>query len=98
MAQVSIHYWAGAKAAAGVAMETVEASTVAGALGEASRRRADPHYDRVVRASTVLIDEVAAHPADLIRPLDGPVRVEILPPFAGGARSMDVRHRKDSTL
>ena len=86
MVQVSLHYWAGAKAAAGVAVETVEADTVAAALELASSRRADPHYDRVVRASTVLLGEVVAHPDDLTRPLDGPVRVEILPPFAGGAR------------
>lgn len=87
MVQVSLHYWAGARAAAGVAAETIEADTVAAALRLASARRADPHYDRVVRASTVLVGEVVAHPADLTKPLAGPVQVEILPPFAGGARA-----------
>ncbi len=86
MVLVSLHYWAGAKAAAGVSAESVEASTVAAALELVSARRADPHFDRVVRASTVLIGETTAHPDDLTRPLDGPVQVEILPPFAGGAR------------
>lgn len=88
MVQVSLHYWAGAKAAAGTAVETVEASSVAAALEQARGRRADPHFDRVIRASTVLIGEIAAHPEDLTKPLDGPVRVEILPPFAGGARAI----------
>ena len=84
MHAVSIHYWAGAKAAAGVAQETVQANSVAAALAAASQRRADPHYDRVVRASALLIDGLTAHPADLSRPLTGPVDVEVLPPFAGG--------------
>lgn len=87
MVQVSVHYWAGAKAAAGVAFETFEAATVAAALEQASAGRADPHFDRVVRASTVMIGETTAHLSDLDRLLDGPVRVEILPPFAGGART-----------
>ncbi len=85
MVQVSLHYWAGAKAAAQMAVETVEADTVAAALAMASARRSDPHFDRVVRASTVLVGESVAHPDDLTKPLEGPVRVEILPPFAGGA-------------
>jgi sulfur-carrier protein len=48
--------------------------------------RSDPHFDKVIKASSVLIDGLTAHPADLERPLTAPVRVEILPPFAGGDR------------
>jgi sulfur-carrier protein len=82
---VSLHYWAGAKAAAGVAEEEIHARTVAEALRFACDKRSDPHFDRVIRASSVLLDGLTAHPADLERPLSVPVRVEILPPFAGGS-------------
>ena len=81
---VSLHYWAGAKAAAGVAEEEIEARSVAEALRLARDERSDPHFDKVIKASSVLIDGLTAHPADLERPLTAPVRVEILPPFAGG--------------
>ena len=81
---VSLHYWAGARAAAGLAEEEIEARSVAEALRMACDERSDPHYDKVIQASSVLIDGLTAHPADLERPLMAPVRVEILPPFAGG--------------
>jgi sulfur-carrier protein len=81
---VSLHYWAGARAAAGVAEQEIEARSVADALQLARDERADPHFDKVIKASSVLIDGVTAHPADLERQLTAPVRVEILPPFAGG--------------
>ncbi len=84
MVPVSLHYWAGARAAAGVAEEKIEARSVAEALRFACDERSDPHFDRVIKASSVLIDGLTAHPADLERPLAAPVRVEILPPFAGG--------------
>jgi len=91
MQPVTIHYWAGAKAAARVAAETVEADTVQAALEAVSRRRGDPHYDRVVRASALLVDGVTAHPDDLVRTLEGPTEVEVLPPFAGGSTHVHVR-------
>ncbi|MCW2810884.1 MAG: hypothetical protein JWP61_1342 [Friedmanniella sp.] len=84
MVLVSLHYWAGAKAAAGTAEETVEAASVAEALEVVTGRRSDPRFARVVRASSVLVDGVAAHRGDLERVLEGPVRAEVLPPFAGG--------------
>jgi sulfur-carrier protein len=80
-----IHYWAGARAAAGIAEEEIQARTVAEALQLASDKRSDPHFDRVIKASSMLLDGLTAHPADLERPLIAPVRVEILPPFAGGS-------------
>ena len=81
---ISLYYWAGAKAAAGVVSETVEATTVGLALDHVRQRRADPRFDRVLQASAILIDGQVAHEVDLTRPLSTPVRVEILPPFAGG--------------
>ena len=85
MVFVSLHYWAGAKAAAGVAEEEIDARSVAEALQLACHRRSDPHFDRVIKASSVLIDGRTAHQQDLDRPLTEPVQVEVLPPFAGGS-------------
>jgi sulfur-carrier protein len=82
---VSLHYWAGARAAAGVAEEQIEARSVAEALRFACDERSDPRFEKVIEASSVLIDGITAHQADLERPLSAPVRVEILPPFAGGS-------------
>ena len=84
MQPVTIHYWAGAKAAAGVAVETIEADTVKSALDAVSARRSNPRFERVIRASAVLINGITAHEADLARPLDSPTEIEVLPPFAGG--------------
>jgi molybdopterin synthase sulfur carrier subunit len=81
---VSLHYWAGAKAAAGVADEEIEARTVAEALQLACDERSDPHFAKVIEASSVLIDGLTAHQEDLNRLLIAPIRVEVLPPFAGG--------------
>jgi sulfur-carrier protein len=90
MEMVSLYYWAGARAAAGVESESVRAATVAEALRTVRAARADPAFSRVVQACSLLVDGVAAHPDDLDRVLTGPVRVDVLPPFAGGA---DVRFR-----
>jgi molybdopterin converting factor small subunit len=85
MASISLHYWAGARAAAGFDHEVIEADTVAAALQRTVEGHDDPHFERVLRASSLLIDGLTAHPADLERARDQPVRVEVLPPFAGGA-------------
>jgi molybdopterin converting factor small subunit len=84
MPSVHLHYWAGAKAAAGTATETVEASSVRRALELVTAARPDGRFRRVLGACSLLVDGVAAHEADLDRALDGPVQVEVLPPFAGG--------------
>jgi len=84
MVTISLYYWAGAKAAAGVAMERFEADTVASALQQAKEARHDQHFDRVLSASSVLIDGLVAQHVDLGLERTEPVRVEILPPFAGG--------------
>jgi molybdopterin synthase sulfur carrier subunit len=89
MSTVHLRYWAGAKAAAGRAEEVVEATTVAEALALVDAAHADDRFSRVVRACSVLVDGATAHEADLARPLDGPVQVELLPPFAGGAVGPD---------
>ena len=85
MSTVHLRYWAGAKAAAGRAEESVEAESVGEALVLVCAAHADERFSRVVRACSVLVDGAAAHETDLARPLAGPVQVELLPPFAGGA-------------
>jgi molybdopterin converting factor small subunit len=85
MEMVSLYYWAGARAAAGVESESVRAATVAEAVQTVVAARADVAFSRVVQACSLLVDGVAAHPDDLDRVLTGPVRVDVLPPFAGGA-------------
>jgi molybdopterin converting factor small subunit len=85
MVTVSLHYWAGARAAAGVSEEAIEAQSVAQALQIACQQRSDPRFDRVIKVSSVLIDGRAAHQEDLERQLSQAVQVEVLPPFAGGS-------------
>jgi molybdopterin synthase sulfur carrier subunit len=85
MATMSLHYWAGARAAAGVAEERFEADTIAAALEAACQSRGSA-FRRVVSACSLLVDGLAVHAADLERPRSGAVRVELLPPFAGGFR------------
>jgi molybdopterin synthase sulfur carrier subunit len=85
MVMVSLHYWAGARAAAGVTDESFPSSSVADALRQAEAAR-DARFTRVIQACSLLIDGVAASAADLDQPLTGPVRVDVLPPFAGGGQ------------
>lgn len=82
MATVLIRYWAGAKAAAGVEAEEIDAPTVARALALATEARLG-ELARVIERSSLLLDGVVVH--DRMTPLmDGQV-LEVLPPFAGGA-------------
>jgi molybdopterin converting factor small subunit len=88
MTQVRLHYWAGARAAAGVEHEVFDAPTVAAALASATGRRTgspdDQQFAKVLAACSLLVDGRALHPADLERQLSADTTVEVLPPFAGG--------------
>lgn len=86
MAHGTIRYWAAAKAAAGVAEEAYEASTLAEALAAAKRRHAaSPEFARVLVRSSFLVNglPVGTRSPDTIPLMDG-TTVEVLPPFAGG--------------
>ena len=85
MVSVFLHYWAGAKAAAGVSEEQIDARSVAEALRIACQKRSDPRFDKVIDASSILIDGHTAHPQDMERQLTQSAQVEVLPPFAGGS-------------
>jgi molybdopterin converting factor small subunit len=85
MTQVQLHYWAGARAAAGVETEVFTAPTIAAALKLAADSRDDPRFAMVLAASTLLREGLALHDQDQQLELTGDVRIEVLPPFAGGA-------------
>ena len=84
MVTVSIRYWAGARAAAGVDRQQVEAVSLADALEQVRLERSDSRFDRVLAASSLLVNGTTAHAADLSVPLTESVELEVLPPFAGG--------------
>lgn len=86
MSKVVVRYWAGAKKAAGVAQENVDAATVTEALAAAVARRDDaPGFQRVLDLCSLLIDGARidrdAFATTALKP--GSV-IEVLPPFAGG--------------
>ena len=86
MATVTIQYWAAAREAAGVELESVDAGTLAEALDVVLARRGDDgRLRRVLAASSFLVDGAAASRAaasGVILP-DAAV-IEVLPQFAGG--------------
>lgn len=80
---LTVRYFAGARAAAGRAEETLPAAgrSLDDLLDELSAR----HGDRlavVLKAASFLVDGVACH--DRQTPLPAGVTVDVLPPFAGG--------------
>lgn len=80
MRPVTLRYWAGARAAAGVTEETLQTGpTVGDALDAAVA--AHPDLEDVVAVCSVLLDGRAAGREVVV----GPDQVlEVLPPFAGG--------------
>jgi molybdopterin synthase sulfur carrier subunit len=78
-AEVTVRYWAGARAAAGIESERVAAGTV----GEVIEQLRDRHtgLGPVLAVASFLVDGVARD-----RNADVPAgsTLEVLPPFAGG--------------
>jgi len=83
---VELVFWAGAKAVAGTASETWPAGSIRAALDAAAQQRQDARFDRLLRVCTILVDGVVVHVDRWGDPIEGAVRAEILPPFAGGCR------------
>ena len=84
----TIRYWAAAKAAAGTAEEPYRAATLAEALAAARERHAArPEFARVLLRCSFLVsgDPVGTRSHAEVALRDGDT-VEVLPPFAGGAR------------
>ena len=86
MAKVTIQYWAAAREAAGVELESVEAGTLAEALDAIVARRGDDGRLRaVLDACSFLVDGAAAsRGAAPDVPLADAAVIEVLPQFAGG--------------
>ena len=79
MADVTVRYWAGARAAAGIDDERLQASSVDDLVQRLSART--PELAPVLALSSLIVDGLVARgPVELV---DGAV-VEVLPPFAGG--------------
>jgi len=83
---VTVHYWAAARSAAGIAEEKVAAETLAALLDEIHRRHRDrDRFSDVISTCSILVGETpvgAREPAEVtLRPGD---TIEFLPPFAGG--------------
>lgn len=80
---VTVRYFAGAAAAAGVEEEKVEVApgtTVAGLLQHLETAR--PAIAPVLSVASVLVDEVTVRDREV--PIPDGVTVDVLPPFAGG--------------
>lgn len=88
MASGTIRYWAAAKSAAGTAEEPYDAATLSEALAAArSRHRARPDFARTLLRCSFLVDGVSVgERGHETVPLSEGGTVEVLPPFAGGAR------------
>jgi molybdopterin converting factor small subunit len=84
----TIRYWAAAKAAAGTAEEPYRAATLAEALDAARERHTTrPEFTRVLLRCSFLVDGDPVGTRDHAAvPLRDGGTVEVLPPFAGGAR------------
>ncbi|MER7165614.1 MoaD/ThiS family protein [Micromonospora sp. NPDC000207] len=82
MQQVTVRYFAGARAAAGVSEESASAGR---SLDELTAELAQRHGERlaaVLRVASFLVDGTACH--DRRTPLPAGVTIDVLPPFAGG--------------
>ena len=80
----TVRYWAGARAAAGVASESTSARTLAEALLLARSVR-DDRFGRVLEVCSFVVDgePVGARDHADVLLSDGGL-VDVLPPFAGG--------------
>ena len=82
MAAGTIRYWAGARAAAGLAEEPYNGDTLGSVLDQAAAAHGAA-LARVLTVASFLVDGVRTS-RDAVLP-DG-ATIEVLPPFAGGSR------------
>lgn len=84
--RVTVRYWAGARAAAGVAQDELTGQTVAEVLAHARTRHVDrPRFEAVLAVCSLLLGDRPLGSLDLaeVAVQDGDM-LEVLPPFAGG--------------
>jgi sulfur-carrier protein len=75
---ITVRYYAGARAAAGVSEESLPAGIT---LAEIGKDRGD-HLRKVLSSASFLVNGLAWH--DRAAPLPAGATVDVLPPFAGG--------------
>ena len=86
MAALTVRYFAGARAAAGVDSEVLPLPAPGWTVGDVLRELADRHGPRlaaVLASCSFLLDEVAVRSRDAQLPPHSAV-LDVLPPFAGG--------------
>ncbi|HET6211752.1 MAG TPA: MoaD/ThiS family protein [Micromonosporaceae bacterium] len=81
MGTVTVRYFAGARAAAGVTEEALAGSTLAELVTALGERHGDS-LRKVLACAAFLVDGLAWH--DRYAPLPAGATVDVLPPFAGG--------------
>ena len=81
---ITVRYFAGARAAAGVDEETVPAGASLAGLVTSLGERHGARLSAVLRSASFLVDGVACRDHDRDRVLPEATVVDILPPFAGG--------------
>jgi len=79
--QLTVRYFAAAKAATGVDSEIISATTVQDAITAICSRHGD-QLSAVVTACSFLLDGLTVH--DTALPLADDAELDVLPPFAGG--------------
>lgn len=77
--RVTLRYWAGARATAGLDTETLAGDTVGEVLAAAAA--AHTGLEPVLGVATILLD---GRPAAAGDPVSAGATLEVLPPFAGG--------------
>lgn len=80
--RVTVRYFAGARAAAGVAEEALAAGATVAELVADLEARHGPGLGKVLAVASVLVDGLTCHDRDVALPAGS--TVDILPPFAGG--------------
>jgi molybdopterin converting factor small subunit len=80
--QLTVRYYAGARAAAGRSEETAPPGRSLDELVNELSARHGEQLAMVLKAASFLVDGVACH--DRQAPLPAGVTVDVLPPFAGG--------------
>ncbi|MEU5720930.1 MULTISPECIES: MoaD/ThiS family protein [unclassified Micromonospora] len=80
--ELTVRYFAGARAAAGRAEETVSAGRSLDELVDELAERHGEGLSTVLKAASFLVDGLACH--DRRAPLPAGATVDVLPPFAGG--------------
>lgn len=78
---VTVRYFAGAKAAAGVETEQLEAATVADLVALLGEHHGQ-HLTKVLVSCSFLVDGISAR--DRTAALPAGATIDVLPPFAGG--------------